>query len=170
MFDISKSVKTKAEKAGVPITKIKEKTIELFDKLPITSKFGVISFGQVYKSFGKELLPTTKGNKDAFRLWLDNEWDSTKNTTANMYGIVGVLEYASKLNPDLVYIISDGDFQWKPTGEIQDVPWNDFQKAMQMFRESKCVVNFITVEPKDDAIKELRRAAAGTGGKSVEIR
>jgi hypothetical protein len=168
MFDVSTSVKSKAEKAGFPFSKVKEKTMELFEKLPITSKFGVISFGIVYKSFGSEMLPLTKDNKELFRSWMDSEWDSIKNTTKNPYGIVGVLEFAQSLKPEVIYIISDGDFQWKPTGKIVDVPWNDFQRSIQKFRESKCPVNFIIFEPSEETIKELRRAASITGGKFIE--
>ncbi|MBU6181332.1 MAG: hypothetical protein KGR46_00775 [Verrucomicrobia bacterium] len=170
MFDVSKTVKNKAQEAGIPFTKIKDETMTLIDKLPITSRFGIISFGQLYKSFSSDLLPKTKSNSDAVKSWMEAEWESTKNTTKNMRGIVGVLDYAATLKPDLIYLISDGSFQWKPEGKIGDVPWDEFQKAVARLKDMECRVNFISFEPSEEAVKELRRAASRTGGKSLELK
>jgi hypothetical protein len=178
LFDVSSSVTNKANAAGMPLEKIQEETLNLIAKLPITARFGIIQFTQNYKAFSKELLPATDPNRAAATGWVNDEWvtagtmSASSKVTSNPRGFIGVLELAATMKPDVVYVISDGSFQWKPDGKLGNVPWKDIQKLTQdaLQEGQKCVVNFIAFQPKDDDLKELKRISGRAGGKTVELK
>ena len=178
LFDVSSSVTNKAEAAGMPLEKIQEETLNLIAKLPITARFGIIQFTQNYMAFDKELLPATDSNRAAATRWVNDEWVTTGSMSAspkvasNPKGFIGVLELAVEMKPDVVYVISDGSFQWKPEGKIVTIPWNEIKKLANgpLQDGQKCVVNFIAFQPKEDDIKELKRISGRSGGKTVELK
>jgi len=178
LFDVSTSVLNKASGAGIPLEKIQEETLNLIAKLPITARFGLIQFTQNYKPFNRELLPATDTNRAAATEWVKNEWVTTgtmgasSKVASNPRGFIGVLELAAQMKPDVLYVISDGSFQWKPTGTIDTIPWNDIKKILDgsLQEGQECVVNFIAFQPKDDDLKELKRLSSGTRGKTVELK
>jgi len=178
LFDVSTSVLNKASGAGIPLEKIQEETLNLIAKLPITARFGLIQFTQNYKPFNRELLPATDPNRAAATEWVKNEWVTTgtmgasSKVTSNPRGFMGVLELAAQMKPDVLYVISDGSFQWKPTGTIDNIPWNDIKKILDgsLQEGQKCTVNFIAFQPKDDDLKELKRLSSSTHGKTVELK
>jgi hypothetical protein len=169
MFDTSKTSRNKAAQVGMPFTKIKDETLALLEKLPITSRFGLIAFSVDYKIYKSELSSLSKENKDSAKNWMDTEWDKPRNMVNNPTGIVGVLNFIETLKPDLIYIISDADFQDKTTGKYNDIPWDEFHKAIGKLKEINCKVNFISFQPDEDNAKELRRASTRTGGLSKEL-
>jgi hypothetical protein len=178
LFDVSTSVLNKANGAGIPLEKIQEETLNLIAKLPITARFGIIQFTQNYKPFNRELLPATDTNRAAATEWVNSEWvtagtmGASSKVTSNPRGFMGVLELAAQMKPDVLYVISDGSFQWKPTGTIDNIPWNDIKKILDgsLQEGQECVVNFIAFQPKDDDLKELKRLSSGTRGNTVELK
>ncbi len=179
VFDVSSSVVTKAEKAGVPLSKIQSETASLIEKLPITSKFGIIQFTQNYKAFTPELVPATDNNRKAAFDWIQNEWvttgsmaSSSKTVTKNPRGFAGVLEVAAAMKPDVVFVISDGSFQWKPPGGGGTIPWDVLRKIIEgpLQEDNNCKVNFITFEATEQDTKELKRISTKTGGKTLEMK
>jgi hypothetical protein len=177
MFDVSTSVKTKAEKAGVPLAKIKLETIELIKKLPITSRFGIVQFSRNYKPFSEELVPASQSNRDAAIAWVENEWvesgmiPSSGKGISSPNGVIGVLELAAKMKPDVVFLISDGSFQ--SSLNPQGIPWNDFKKAADSVKDADddaCRFNFITFEANEEDTKELKRISNRNGGKTIELK
>lgn len=177
IFDVSTSVKTKAEKAGVPLAKIKLETIELIKKLPITSRFGIVQFSRNYKPFSEELVPATNSNRDAATAWVENEWvesgmiPSSGKGISSPNGVLGVLELAAKMKPDVVFLISDGSFQ--SSLHPQGIPWNDFKKSADSVKDASddaCRFNFITFEASEEDTKELKRISNRTGGKTIELK
>ena len=178
LFDVSTSVLNKASAAGIPLEKIQEETLNLIAKLPVTARFGIIQFTQNYKPFNRELLPATDPNRAAATEWVKNEWVTTgtmgasSKVTSNPKGFIGVLELAAQMKPDVLYVISDGSFQWKATGNIDNIPWSDIKKILDgsLQEGQKCVVNFIAFQPKDDDLKELKRLSSRTSGKTIELK
>jgi hypothetical protein len=178
LFDVSTSVLNKASAAGIPLEKIQEETLNLIAKLPITARFGLIQFTQNYKPFNRELLPATDTNRAAATEWVKNEWVTTgtmgasSKVASNPKGFIGVLELAAQMKPDVLYVISDGSFQWKATGNIDNIPWSDIKKILDgsLQEGQKCVVNFIAFQPKDDDLKELKRLSSRTSGKTIELK
>jgi|Laugresu1bdmlbdd_1035124.scaffolds.fasta_scaffold03315_3 hypothetical protein len=178
LFDVSSSVTHKAAKAGVPLEKIQQETINLIRKLPITSKFGIIQFTQNYKPFSKELLPATDNNRTAALNWVQTEWvtkgsmSESSKVISNSQGLIGVLDLAAEMKPDVIFIISDGSFQWKAGGGSGTIPWTVVKKRIteNLCKSGDCKVNFIAFEAKSDDTKEMRGISQRSGGKMIELK
>jgi hypothetical protein len=178
LFDVSSSVANKAAASGVPLSKIREETLALLKQLPISSRFGLIQFTQNYKPFNNELLPTNDPNREAAKKWLDTEWVEAGSMSAggsvvsNPKGLVGVLELAAKMQPDVIFLISDASFQWKPGGSIADIPWDDLKKIVRgsLQASGECTINFIGFEMKQEDRREMGGIVRSTHGKIREIK
>jgi len=178
LFDVSSSVTHKAAKAGVPLEKIQQETISLIGKLPITSKFGIIQFTQNYKPFSKELLPATDNNRAAAVNWVESEWvtkgsmSESSKVISNSQGLIGVLDLATEMKPDVIFIISDGSFQWKAGGGSGTIPWAIVKKriAENLCKAGNCKVNFITFEAKTEDAREMRSISQRSGGKTIDLK
>jgi len=178
LFDVSTSVVNKANKAGIPLAKIQEETANLISKLPISARFGIVQFTQNYKPFSKELLPANDQNRAAALEWIKTEWVETGTMGAsgkvvsNPRGLAGVLDFAAKLQPDVIFLISDGSFQWKPTGTIDDIPWEELEKIVRgpLQGAGECKVNFVGFEIKQEDKRELSNLVRKTGGKLRELK
>ncbi|MFZ4774745.1 MAG: hypothetical protein ACOYM3_05245 [Terrimicrobiaceae bacterium] len=178
LFDVSTSVVNKASAAGVPLSKIKEETSALISKLPISARFGIIQFTQNYKPFNKELVAATDQNRAAALSWIETEWVETGTmgasgkVTSNPRGLAGVLELASKMQPDVIFLISDASFQWKPTGTIDNVPWKEIEKITDgpLQGTEGCKIHFIGFEMKPEDKKEIGAIVRKSGGKLREIK
>lgn len=178
LFDVSSSVVNKAVKAGVPLTRIQEETSALISKLPITARFGIIQFTQNYKPFKPELLPATDQNRAAALDWIKTEWvdsgtmSASSKVVSNPQGLVGVLELAAKMQPDVIFMISDASFQWKPGGNIEDIPWKEIGKIADgpLQAAGGCQINFIGFEMKPEDKKEVGSIVRKSGGKLREIK
>jgi hypothetical protein len=178
LFDVSSSVTNKAARSGVPLEKIQEETLALLQTLPISARFGIIQFTQNYKAFSRELLPATDQNREAARKWITDEWVTTgmmaasSKVTTNPRGLVGVLELAAKMQPDVIFLISDGSFQWRESGNLDDIPWPEVKKVVksQLESTSGCRLNFIGFEMKQQDRSEMGSIARSTGGKLREIK
>ena len=178
LFDVSSSVTNKAAKAGVPLEKIQQETLNLISKLPITSKFGIIQFTQNYKPFSKELLPATDNNRAAAVNWVQSEWvtkgsmSESSKVISNSQGLIGVLGLATEMKPDVIFIISDGSFQWKAGGGSGTIPWKEVKKIFteDFYKSGDCKVNFIAFESKDEDSREMRSISQRSGGKMIELK
>ena len=178
IFDVSTSVVNKANGAGVPLSKIQEETATLISKLPISARFGIIQFTQNYKPFNKELVPATDQNRAAALDWVKNEWVETGTMGAsgkvvsNPRGLVGVLELAATMQPDVIFLISDASFQWKATGPIENIPWKEIEKITQgpLQGPEGCKINFIAFEMKPDDKRDFSNIIRKTGGKIREMK
>lgn len=175
LFDVSSSVTNKAAKSGVSLTKIREETQKLLSKLPITARFGLIQFTQNFKPFNQELLPASDPNRAAAESWLQDEWveagtmsSSSKNVIRNPRGILGVLELAAKMQPDVVFLISDGSFQ----AGRETIDWKEIKEIVKgpLQGPEGCQLNFIGFEMKRDDKSEMGSIVRATKGKLREIK
>ena len=181
-FDVSSSVVNKANRAGVPLSKIREETAALILKLPIGARFGIVQFTQNYKPFAPELVPATDQNRADALEWIENEWVDTgsmgasKKVVSNPRGLVGVLELAAKMKPDTIFLISDASFQWKPPdpkkskGLVETIPWKEIKNAADKKPLGECKIHFIGFEIKPDDRREVGSIIRSTGGKLREIK
>jgi len=158
----------------VPLSKIKEETKTLLGQLPISSRFGLIQFTQNFKAFKTELLPASDVNREEATKWIDSEWveGGTMGGTSNPKGLIGVLELAAKMQPDVIFLISDASFQWRVTGSIADIPWDEIKKITKGSLQGPegCKINFIGFEMKPADRHEIGNISRSTGGKLREIR
>ena len=177
IFDVSTSVLNKARKRGVSLEKIKQETITMLEQLPINARFGIIQFTQNFKAFREELIAATDTNRATATTWIEKEWVATgtmpasAKVTRNPRGVVGVLELAAQMSPDVIFLISDASFQWKEGGELGDVPWKEVEKIVKgpLQRTEGCVLNFVGFEMKPDDKREIASIVRATRGKMREI-
>ncbi|HEY5706393.1 MAG TPA: hypothetical protein VIS96_12540 [Terrimicrobiaceae bacterium] len=178
VFDVSTSVLNKARKSGVSLAKIKEETISLLQQLPINARFGLIQFTQNFKAFREELLAATEANRIAAKTWIEEEWVETgsmqasSKVTRNPRGVVGVLELAARMSPDVIFLISDASFQWKEGGGLSDVPWEELVRIVKgpLQGTEGCVLNFIAFEMKPEDRRKMESVVRATHGKIREIK
>lgn len=188
LFDVSSSVVNKADAAGVPLSKIRSETAALVAKLPISARFGIIQFTRNYKAFRTELVPATDQNRADAREWIDEEWvesgmmAASGKVTSNPTGLVGVLELAAEMQPDVIFLISDGSFQWRPPPDPKSkksgssfgstIPWKEIDKAAMgpLQGAQGCKIHFIGFEIKPADKREFGAIVRKTGGKIREIK
>lgn len=187
LFDVSTSVVNKASAAGIPLSKIQEETSDLVSKLPISARFGIIQFTRNYKPFTNELVPATDQNRAAALEWIKTEWVETGMMAAsgkvvsNPRGLVGVLELAAKMQPDVIFLISDASFQWNPPGGEKgkktgsyggDIPWKEIEKVTEgpLQGTEGCKIHFIGFEMKPEDKREFSTIIRKSGGKIREIK
>jgi len=182
LFDVSSSVVNKANKAGIPLERIQEETIKMIGTLPISSQFSLIQFTGNYMPFTEELIAATPGNKDLAKQWVSEKWvtsgtmsSASKSVVTNLTGVVGVLERAAVMRPDVVFLISDASFQWRPEGGggFKNVPYEDIKKAVEALGSGpngEVPLHFVAFEPKLDDVKEWSRIVRGTGGEFRELK
>ena len=84
------------------------------------------------------------------------------------------MEAAFQMNPDVIYVLSDCDFQMTARdGQSEQVPLERLEKEiekLQTQRSTPASVNFIVFQIKSDHEKDIRRIARMNGGKMVEIK
>jgi hypothetical protein len=189
VFDVSSSVVNKANAAGVPLSKIKEETSGLISSLPISARFGIIQFTRNYKAFKGELVPATDRNRADALEWIETEWvetgimNASKNIVSNPRGLVGILELAASMQPDVLFLISDASFQWTPPDKGKpakksagsfggDIPWKEIEKAAEgpLQAAGGCKIHFIGFEMKPGDKREFSTIIRKTGGKTREIK
>jgi len=182
LFDVSASVVNKAEKAGIPLERIQEETIRMIGTLPISSQFSLIQFTGNYMPFTEELIAATPGNKDSAKQWVTEKWvtsgtmsSASKSVVTNLTGVVGVLERAAAMRPDVVFLISDASFQWRPEGGggFKNVPYAEIRRAVESLGGGpggKVPLHFVAFEPKSDDVKEWTRLTRSSGGQFRELK
>jgi hypothetical protein len=174
LFDVSTTVENKASSI-MPISKIKEKTIELLANLPPTAKFGIIEFQRDFTVFAREindLVNTGKANREAAEFWLTAKRKKSE-TIDTKRGFLEVLEYAVTLKPDVVFIITDGSFEWNvSTKDSSRIPWEEVRQISRLLKDSTgkpSKINFIAFQPDPEDFSELRKIA-GSNGKAFEMK
>ena len=180
LFDVSKSVLTKAEKSGVPLTRIKDETSKLINSIGINTTFGLIQFTRNYMPFKNQTVAPTDDNKKAAADWLEKEFRNSGYLSgsgvisAQPNGIEFVMDAAFRMNPDVIYVVSDCDFQMSGgASESEQVPLDRLEKRigkLQANRPAPAIINFIVFQIRPEHEKEIRKIAHHNGGKMVEIK
>jgi len=177
LFDVSLSVVNKANAAGVPLEKIQEETLKLIDSLPISNRFSMIQFTGNYMPFTDELIAATPGNKKLAKAWVEKKWvtggsmsASTNGVVSNLTGLIGVLEKSITMRPDLVFLISDASFQWRPDGggTFANIPYEDIRQTVRKLAETgtikKVPIHMIAFQPREDDVSEWKKMLRRNGG------
>jgi hypothetical protein len=182
LFDVATTVVKATERAGMPMEAIKNKTIELLDSLSINTTFGLAQFARGYAFFNSELLPASDPNRARAKTWLD-DWFSTSAgfVKGNTPGYVGggpgflkLLTEAFELKPDLIFIISDGDFFRTVDGKSERITYDEINRTLRELQEAAdepATINFVGVGMKRDNRNNMRRIISqrGNGGRFREL-
>lgn len=179
-FDVSGSVANKATASGMPLSRIKEETVKLISNMPPGVQFGIIQFVRNYKPFKTELVPMTPANRDLAKQWIETEWNESGQMargqsgvfSPNPNGVVCVLDAAFAMKPDVIFLISDGQFEqtYPQEGRITNEVLEDKMKELQSAQPDKVPVHFIGFQMKADDKGAWERLVRRTGGRLREIR
>jgi hypothetical protein len=182
LYDVSTTVTNSAARAGMPMERIRDETQKLLDGLSINTRFGMGQFARNYAFFETELLPATDPNREKARAWL-TEWfatdgsmnPSTPRIVRGSPGFIEVMRSAFQLNPDVIFVISDGGFYRGGGGANEQIPYEEIDKAIGEFQKSlpePAQINFIGVGMKPENERAMRRVLAkhSNGGKFRELK
>jgi ABC-type Fe3+-hydroxamate transport system substrate-binding protein len=180
-FDVSTSVVNKANASGIPRAKIKEETIKLISGLPSGAEFGIIQFVRNYKPFKPELTPMTPANRDLAKQWIETQWSESGQMAKSGDGVVSpspngvprVLEAAFAMKPDVIFVISDGQFeQTTPDSPNRRVPNEELEGQIKELQKTapKTSVHFIGFQMREEDKDTWESLTRRTGGRLREIR
>lgn len=177
-FDISQSVVTKAKKSGLSMRQLQQEAVKLIDGLNVNTLFGIIQFSRSYDFFEDYLVTGTKANKEGAIAWLNEEFRTDGRSPRSwirspVNGIQSVVEAAFAWQPDVIFIISDGDFQRTNLGGgSQNVPWEELSRGIdQLQEESKKDVrlHFVGFQVKEAHQAELQGLVRKYNGQYREL-
>ncbi|MFQ3670318.1 MAG: hypothetical protein SNJ84_02545 [Verrucomicrobiia bacterium] len=176
MYDISTTVVNSARRAKIPFEKIREETLEMLQNLSINSAFGLVQFARNYAFFRPELLPATDPNRAQAKEWLER-WFAvdgamprgTPNLVTGGPGFLKVLEAVFQTNPDVIFVISDGNFFRSDGGESGSrIPYDEIERTirdLQRGREEPVTIHFVTIGASRDTTREVRKWVRQSGGR-----
>jgi hypothetical protein len=172
LFDNSATVWNKASAAGVTTDAFVRELSTLVDGLNANTLFGLVPFARQVGTFRDHMIAAGARNKQATKEWIVQNVRSSRKTTQLPFevdGIQGALTVAFQMEPEVVFIVSDGDFQRSKTGKASagDVPWKDVEKTLRALTREYGIeprIHFIgfKVEPgAADAIQKITRRYKG---------
>ncbi len=138
IVDVSDSFEAAVEAAGMDFNVIKEESEKLINNLNANTLFGFIQHVRAYDTFQDNLIPATVANKGLALKWLDKNLKKIGKNLAvvppvygHRNGILTVLDFAFKMQPDVIFLISDGGyFANRENGGAGPVPLGDALKLI----------------------------------------
>jgi hypothetical protein len=173
LFDVSKTVANALANRDMPMEKIRLETARLIDALGIHTSFGLPQFARNYALFRPELSAATRANREAAHQWLARHFSTQgtlgrniPHTVTGSPGFLAALEHAFSLEPDTLFILSDGSFQ-RGSGIHASIPWDEVEacfERLQRERPMPAKVHFIGIATNPAAADNLRRILSRRGG------
>ncbi len=173
MYDVSRTVATAAAKTGMPMERIREETSKLIDALGANTRFGMVEFARNYAFFRNELLPSTAANRAAAQAWLNTYFATdgaiphgVPNLVSGSPGFLVALEAVFKLQPDSVFIISDGSMQ-RGTGAATTISLSEIEQRLAQLQTTlpqRAKVFFVGVGTRPEMEQAIRQILANQGG------
>ncbi len=180
LFDVSGSVMNKAVASGMELSHIKDETIKLIDSLGPGAEFGLIQFVRNYKPFSEKLMPATPANREAAREWVEKEWSESGQMARGQKGVLSpepnglpcVLDAAFAMNPDVIFLISDGQFEqtYLQDRRIPNEELEEQIKELQKGRAERVPIQFLGFQMRPDDHNDWSRIVRKTGGRLKEIK
>lgn len=177
LFDNSATVWNKASAAGVSTDDFVAELSQLIDGLSANTLFGLVPFAQQVGTFKDYMIAAGARNQAAAKEWvLKNVRSSRKSTELDfeVNGIQGALTVAFQMEPEVIFIISDGDFQRTKTERVSggDVPWSDVEKTLRdLQRESGLQprIHFVGFQVEPEAAQAIQRITRRSQGSFKEF-
>ncbi|MGB1127526.1 MAG: hypothetical protein ACPG3X_04040 [Opitutales bacterium] len=133
LFDNSTSVMNKAGKAGVGTDRFIQELTTLINGLSANTLFGLVPFSRSVGTFRDYMVAAGLRNKRAASRWIAERIHIQSHVTALPYaldGIQGAFTVAFQMEPDVIFLISDADFQ-RNLPIRGDVPWDDVERTLR---------------------------------------
>lgn len=180
LLDVSASVKSKIERAGMSMKALREEMLGFVNQLGPNHLFGIIQFTRKHEAFRDQLVPATETVKGEAREWIAGSFRTTGTSGRNWTGgypngIEAVLAKAFAMDPqiDEVFLVSDGDFQRTPPGGGgQDVPWGELRartRALQEQSIGQTRLRVLCFFPPESALPDLRAWTRENGDGRLEV-
>jgi hypothetical protein len=172
LFDNSSTVWNKASDAGVTTDAFVRELSMLVDGLNANTLFGLVPFARQVGTFRDYMIAAGARNKQEAKRWIVENVRSSRKATQLPFvedGIQGALTVAFQMEPEVIFIVSDGDFQRSKTAKASagDVPWKDVDRTLRALTREYGIeprIHFIgfKVEPEAaDAINKITRRFGG---------
>ncbi len=173
LFDNSTTVWTKASAAGVSTTVFVSELSKLIDGLNANTLFGLVPFSRKVGTFRDYLIAAGSRNKNIGKSWIAANVRSTRKSTKLGYsvdGIEGAFTVAFQLEPEIIFVISDGDFQRNALGGVSggNVPWEDLAKTVRQLTREYGIeprIHFIGFRTESESAQELEKLSRRYKGK-----
>ncbi|MGC6423545.1 MAG: hypothetical protein ACON4O_01000 [Lentimonas sp.] len=165
LFDNSSTVWNKASASGVSTDVFVNELSLLIDGLNANTLFGLVPFARQVGTFRDYMIAAGARNKQAAKQWVRENVRSSRKSTQlefEVNGIQGALAVAFQMEPEVIFIVSDGDFQRTKTEKVRggDVPWDDVAKTIRdLIREHGIQprIHFIGFKVESQAADEIER-------------
>ena len=165
LFDNSSTVWNKASDAGVTTDAFVRELSGLVDGLNANTLFGLVPFARNVGTFRDYMIAATARNKSEARKWIvENVRSSHKRTQLEFVedGIQGALTVAFQMEPEVIFIVSDGDFQRSKTAKsgAGDVPWGAVEKTLRALSREYGIrprIHFIGFQVESEAVQAIRK-------------
>lgn len=120
IVDISSTVKRSVETAGSSMEAIRDEAMRLIESLNANTLFGFIQHARNYDLFKEQLIPATIDNKEKAQEYLKAKfrtngtsaagWNKGPSVAGHDNGLLTVLNFAFRMQPDVIFLISDGGY------------------------------------------------------------
>lgn len=165
LFDNSSTVWNKATAAGVSTDAFVRELSLLIDGLNANTLFGLVPFAQQVGTFRDYMIAAGARNKQAAKLWVRDNVRSTRKSTQLEFGVNGIqgaLTVAFQMEPEVVFIVSDGDFQRTKSDRIRggDVPWDEVSQTLRDLVRQYGIqprIHFIGFQVEAEAAQEIQK-------------
>ncbi|WP_269527107.1 hypothetical protein [Coraliomargarita parva] len=136
LFDNSATVWNKAAAVGVSTDVFVRELSGLIDGLNANTLFGIVPFARKVGTFRDYLIAAGARNKQNAKQWVAGNVRSSRKSTELPFqvdGIEGALTVAFQMEPDVIFIVADGDFQRNASAAVRggDVPWEDVERTLR---------------------------------------
>lgn len=179
IMDTSASVLNSVTAAGASMEEIREEAKKLTTRLNANTLFGFIQHSRNYDPFQDNLIPATMNNKELALKWLDTNfrtdgsgsgWRSGPAVEGDSNGLLTILNFAFKMEPDVIFLISDGGyFANTASGGQRPIPLADALKLIRSRQKSlKADVRIHAIHFPDP--RNINDARIGGGMRSIASR
>ena len=178
VVNTSVSVRNKAQRRGVPWSRIQDEVIGVIERLDGATLFGIVQFSQGVRAFPDTLAPATASNREAVRAWVREHLRGNPpvDPGAPQFGHEAALAAALALEPDVVFLVTDGvlDRREMKGGRViyPEIPYDVLLSGLRDLRRgaaSRLQVHVIGFEMKRSDAEGARRLAAEYGGQVREF-
>jgi hypothetical protein len=133
LFDNSRSVLNKASEAGVSTDRFVKELTDLINGLNANTLFGLVPFSRDVGTFRDYMVAAGLRNKRTAEAWISERIRSQSHQTGLSYeadGVQGALTVAFQMEPDVIFLLSDADFQ-RNVPSPGDVPWDELNRTLR---------------------------------------